>query len=515
MDIALSVTLGLLFLISGFASLMLLYRMCGYTTGLTEGKPVDLDLAPEHLRRLHWIFLIIFSVLYAVMMVEMLPRLWNYQVELPARSAIHVCLGFLIGVLLLVELLILRVFKHLQLFVPQIATLVMGCTVLLLGLSVPGALREYGLARGQVGGGVYSVENRARVSRLLPLAEMPPDAPLAELSTVESLRHGRELLATKCVECHDLKTILAQPRPPAGWWRTVERMAEKPTFEEPMATREMYDVTAYLIAITGDLQRSARQQREQKLKQQQAIVADGDNAAAPPPYDAAAAEKAYTNICSQCHELAEVDKKPPTTAREVKEVIERMVADNGMSAPPADLDLTYAFMVRKFAPGEVATAPATLGAAVGAEVKAAMGGGNAPDVNQPEGPSDPEPTDAPPPEPAPSDTSDKPAPTDPAKPAEPAKPKPKPAPAKPTIDGKPPYMKFCAPCHEASGAGKPGLKSKNIPDMTAKDWQKKHSKAAVIKAIKVGVPGTVMKSFEAKLKPEEIDAVAAFIKKMK
>ena len=66
MDIALSVTLGLLFLISGFASLMLLYRMCGYTKGLTEGKAVDLDLAPEGLRRLHMIFLIIFTALYAV-----------------------------------------------------------------------------------------------------------------------------------------------------------------------------------------------------------------------------------------------------------------------------------------------------------------------------------------------------------------------------------------------------------------------------------------------------------------
>lgn len=512
MDIALSVTLGLLFLISGFASLLLLYKMCGYTEGLTEGKPVDFERAPFGLRRLHMIFLIVFAALYAAMMVEMVPRLWNYQVELPPRSAMHVCLGFLIGVLLTIELLILRVFKHLSLFVPQIATTIMGCTVLLLGLSVPGALREYGLARGQVGGGVYSVENRARVSRLLPLAELPPEAPLAELSTVEALRHGREVLATKCVVCHDLKTILAQPRPPAGWWRTVERMNEKPTFDEPMSDRELWDVTAYLIGITGDLQRSARQQREQKLRQQQAIAvaADGDAPAAP-PYDAAAAEKAYTNVCSQCHELAEVDKKPPTTAKEVQEVIERMVADNGMSAPPAEVDLIYAFMLRKFAPGEVATAPATLGAAVGADVKAAMGGANAPDVERPSEPTEPaEPTEQPS-EPAPSDTSEKPA-GEPAKPEAKAKPK---APAKPAIDGKPLYMKLCAACHEASGAGKPGLKSKNIPDMTAKDWQKKHSKAAVIKAIKVGVPGTVMKSFEAKLKPEEIDAVAAFIKKMR
>lgn len=513
MDIALSVTLGLLFLISGFASLLLLFRILGYTEGLTEGKPPVLEHAPDHLRRLHGIFLAVFAILYLVMMVEMVPRLWNYQVELPPRSAVHVCVGFLIGVLLLVELTILRFFKHLTMYVPLLATSQLGCVVLLLGLSVPGALREYGLARGTVGGGVYSVENRARVSRLLPLAELPPEAPIAELSTVEALRAGREVLATKCVVCHDLKTILAQPRPPAGWWRTVERMADKPTFSDPLTERELYDVTAYLIAITGDLQRSARQQREQRLKQQQAIAAADGPAAAAPPYDAAAAQKAYETICAQCHELAEVDKKPPTTAREVKDVIERMVADNGMSAPAAELDLVYAYMLRKFAPGEVATAPPTLGAAVGAEVQAAIGGGDAPDVNKPAAAGEPDAEPAEQPEPAPGDSPDAPPAEAAGKPAAPAKPKPKPA--KPAIDGKPLYLKFCAPCHEADGRGKPGLKSKNIPDMTDKAWQKKNSKAAVIKAIKLGTPGTVMKSFEAKLRPEEIEAVAVFVKKLR
>lgn len=504
MNVALSVTLGLVFLISGIASVALLFKILGYTEGLTEGKTPALENAPPHLRRLHTIFLAVFAVLYLVMMVVMVPRLWNYQVELPPRSAVHVCLAFLLGVLLAVEIAILRVFRHLVMWVPMLAAASLGCAVLLLGLSVPSALREYGLARGQVGGGVFSVENRARVSRLLPLAEMPPEAPLAELSTVDALAAGREVLVTKCVVCHDLKTVLAQPRPPAGWWRTVERMAEKPTFDDPMTERELYDVTAYLIGITGDLQRSARQQREQKLRQQQAIAVDADAPAA--PYDEAAAQKAYETACSQCHELADVDKKPPTTAKEVKELIERMVSDNGMTAAPKELDLAYAYMLRKFAPGEVATAPPTLGAAVGAEVQAAMGGGNAPDVNQPTEPAEPtepvEPTE--PTEPAPTDTKE---------PA-PAKPKPKP-PAKPTIDGKPLYIKFCAPCHEADGRGKPGLKSKNIPDMTDKAWQKKNSKAAVVKALKVGVPGTVMKSFEAKLKPEELDAVAAFVKKLR
>lgn len=509
MDIALSVTLGLLFVLAGFASVFLLFRMWGHL----DARAPDLTQAPRGLARLHGIFFLIYAALYAVMMVEMIPRLWAYQIELPPRSAVHVSLGFFIGALVIVKLAILHVFRHLASFLPQLSTVMLGCTILLLGLSIPGGLREYGLARGQVGGGVYSVENRERVARLLPLAELPAEAPLPELSTEAALRHGREVLATKCVVCHDLKTILAQPRSPSGWWHIVERMAEKPTFDVPMTERELFEVSAYLIAITGELQKSARQQRAERLKQQQTIGAD-DPAAAAAPYDAVAAQKAYETVCSQCHDLADVDKKPPTSAREIKEVIERMVADNGMSAPPRDLDLAYAFMLRKFAPGEAATAPPTLGAAVGAEVAAAMGGGNAPDVAKPEDPeAAPEDTPPTPDDDTPDDKHDDDKHDD--KHDDKPRPKPAPKPAKPALDGKPLYLKFCAPCHEADGKGKPGLKSKNIPDMTDKGWQKKHGKAAVIKALKVGVPGTVMKSFEAKLKPEELDAVAAFVKKLR
>ncbi|HEY8376079.1 MAG TPA: hypothetical protein VIK91_06300, partial [Nannocystis sp.] len=340
MEIALSVTLGLIYLLSGFASLFLLLKLWGWPDGHQEG----LSQAPRHLVRLHDIFLTVFALLYVVMMAVMLPRLWTYQVELPPRSVVHVCLAFMIGVFLLVELAIYRVFRrYLMVWLPVLSTVTVGCSVLLLGLSIPGALREYGLARSSLGGSVYSDENRERLARLLPLAELPPDAPLAELTSVEALRHGRDVLATKCVVCHDLKTVLVQPRTPAGWWRTVERMADKPTFDDPLTERELYDVTAYLIAITGDLQRSARQQREQKLRQQQAL-APADPGAPTPAYDEAAAQKAYETRCSECHDLAEVDKKPPTSAREVKDLIERMVADNGMIAPAAELDLVYAYM---------------------------------------------------------------------------------------------------------------------------------------------------------------------------
>ena len=85
----------------------------------------------------------------------------------------------------------------------------------------------------------------------------------------------------------------------------------------------------------------------------------------------------------------------------------------------------------------------------------------------------------------------------------------------PAIDGKPLYDAKCKVCHAADGKGTAAMKKNNIPDMSDKGWQGKHSKASVNKAVTNGIDGTKMKSFKDKLKPEEIDAVAAYVKKLK
>lgn len=87
--------------------------------------------------------------------------------------------------------------------------------------------------------------------------------------------------------------------------------------------------------------------------------------------------------------------------------------------------------------------------------------------------------------------------------------------AAPAIDGKPLYDSKCKVCHAADGKGTEAMKKNKIPDMTVADWQTKHDKASVVKAITDGVDGTKMKSFKEKLKPEEIEAVAVYVKGMK
>ncbi len=83
------------------------------------------------------------------------------------------------------------------------------------------------------------------------------------------------------------------------------------------------------------------------------------------------------------------------------------------------------------------------------------------------------------------------------------------------IDGKPLYEAKCKSCHAIDGKGTEAMKKKDIPDMTDKGWQTAHSKAKVIDAVTKGIDGTPMKSFKDKLKAEEIEAIAVYVKKLK
>jgi cytochrome c553 len=489
MQLALSLTLGLLFLVTAFAAVFLMFHLWGYPFD----KATRTSAAPPALMRLHRVLGWVYLILYIVMMSEMVPRLWEYQVELPPRTVVHMILGITIGVVLLIKISILRFFRHLEEWMPALGVTLLSCTILLSGLSVPFALREFSLARSAVGGGVYSDENRERVAKLLPQAEMPPEADLAALVQVTALQEGREVLSTKCVVCHDLKTILVQPRTPSGWWKTVERMASKPSFSEPMTEQELYVVTAYLIAISGDLQRSVKERKAKEEKRAEAVAEvklEGGAAPPPgtgaggsdlPPFDAALAAKTYEKMCSQCHELKDIEATPPKDSEEIKNVIIRMIAVNGLEAKKEELDLVYLHMVSKFAGGKLVQAKEP-------EKKPeppVPAGALAPEASPPAGENPKEVAEAP---------ASKPA----AKPKEKA----------PAIDGKPLYDKFCKSCHAPDGKGSAAMQKKNIPDLT------KLSSGKIVAGMKNGVPGTLMKDFKAKLSAAEMAAVAAYAKKL-
>ena len=77
----------------------------------------------------------------------------------------------------------------------------------------------------------------------------------------------------------------------------------------------------------------------------------------------------------------------------------------------------------------------------------------------------------------------------------------------------------CASCHGAEGKGdtEKGQKLK-VPDFSSAPWQKKFSDDDIKKTINEGVHETKdgvkkeMDAFKEKLKPEQIDALAAYIR---
>ncbi len=348
LDVVFSASLGILFLVVGMAAVFLMF----YLWGFPFDDKTRTSAAPPSLMRLHRILGYLYFVIYVVMMCEMVPRMWSYQVEMPARTVAHMVFGMGIGIVLLVKISILRFFRHFEEWMPYLGTSLLWFTIILAGLSMPHAFREMAMASDVSGGDAYGQENRDRLAKLLPVAGLPEEAPLAELVTVESLQAGRRVLLQKCVVCHDLKTVLIRPRSPSDWVNTVERMAIKPAFSEPITDLEQWQASAYLIAISRELQKSARDRRQEesdKKAAQDAMTPTGDPAAPAAQFDEKKAQATYETVCSQCHELSDVDKAPPRTAEEVSSVIKRMIDENDLKAEKADLEMIEWYMKRKFA----------------------------------------------------------------------------------------------------------------------------------------------------------------------
>jgi mono/diheme cytochrome c family protein len=99
---------------------------------------------------------------------------------------------------------------------------------------------------------------------------------------------------------------------------------------------------------------------------------------------------------------------------------------------------------------------------------------------------------------------------------EPVKPPPdKPEPEKPEpvakVNGKPIFEAKCKSCHGIDGKGDTTIGKKvDIPSLSKTSL----SKSKIVSVVESGVPDTKMKAYKDKLSKEEIDAVAAYVKKL-
>ena len=351
--------LGIAFWVVGLANTLLMFKLWSY--------PFDherlVSSAPRSLMFVHRALGYVFVAIYVILMVQMVPRLWAYQVELPARTVAHLVMGIGIGAVLLVKILVVRFFRHLEsATAPLLGIAIFVGTTILIGLSAPHALREAYLSRHAAGGTDLGARGVDRVKALMPGAGLPASIPVHQIASPAGLSQGRSVLLKKCVQCHDLRTVLAKPRTPEGWVDIVRRMAERSVFD-PISDKEQWYAAAYLVAISPDLQKSVSLKRQQERTQ---VPPERIRRPAAPPkaprqapadtFDLRKAQSAFESTCNGCHSLSNVDQAPPKSEAAARDLVARMV-DNGLSADQATLEQVVAYLTRKYGTAQTDRAP--------------------------------------------------------------------------------------------------------------------------------------------------------------
>ena len=131
-----------------------------------------------------------------------------------------------------------------------------------------------------------------------------------------------------------MRTLLARPRTRQNWHSTMVRMVDRAKLVSPMTEDEQWAVTAYMVAISPDLQRSAAKQREvegQEAAAGEAALSLAEVGEENGDYDADQARTLVETQCSLCHPFALVGATPPASGEAAREPVQRMFK-NGMMA---------------------------------------------------------------------------------------------------------------------------------------------------------------------------------------
>jgi hypothetical protein len=214
MSTTLSMWLGIAFVVFAVVATILQAWLWSFPMVPDPGgpDPNGRSTAPRFWTQMHRLLGGLYVLIYVVLMVEMIPRLWEYQVELPARTVMHAVMGIVIGVMLVAKIAIIRWFQHFGTSLPALGLGLLAATIVLATLSIPFAVRAHDF------GAITTAENVERVKRVLN--DIPWEDATKErvdaLVTADAFAAGQRVLAGKCTDCHDIRTILQRPRSGEG-----------------------------------------------------------------------------------------------------------------------------------------------------------------------------------------------------------------------------------------------------------------------------------------------------------
>jgi len=195
--------MGAAFLALGVLNAALGAKMWGYPWD--EVKRVS--AAPRWLTLLHRLIGVTYLILYVLLMVRMVPRLWQYGTLSPF-AAVHAFLGVAIGVVLVVKLATLRFFHHFEKAVPALGGALLLLTVLTVALPLAKAAQRAQSAPTSSASAPPPATAIAPASTSSGPA-VPPEAAAAVPSS-DAFAPVAALLADRCTVCH------SGPKPPKG-----------------------------------------------------------------------------------------------------------------------------------------------------------------------------------------------------------------------------------------------------------------------------------------------------------
>jgi hypothetical protein len=176
--------------------------------------------APKIPTRIHRGLGYVFIAAYLVLLVQMVPRAWEFRVANPV-SVVHGTLGFLIGLMLTFKIAVIRRLHRFGPRLPWIGGTLAATTLLVSALGVIPAWMV-----------------------VQPLRPVPPH-----------LEAGRSVVASKCTQCHGA-SIIASEREDARKWdrltREMQRFSLRIPGKEAISEEERVAATAYLARVLGE-----------------------------------------------------------------------------------------------------------------------------------------------------------------------------------------------------------------------------------------------------------------------
>jgi mono/diheme cytochrome c family protein len=296
---------GIAFVALGVAAALLMLHLWGYPFD----EKTQTSSAPKSLELLHRALGYAYAITYVIIMVRMVPRLWLWPEELPARSIAHAVLGVAIGAVLLTKILVIRFFPYFRRYLHVFGISLLVLTLTALALPLAFAVREWHLARAN---GSASARTAAE-ARLATVPDIAAEA--ARLASADGLAAGREAFLRDCMQCHDTRAALQAPRTAAEWLRTTARMAEKSAASPDYRAIRREDavaIAAYLTNIRGRDAAPAKAAAPPASAPAPSTPPTRDGPAAAPapdpapasavsPVDAGAIDALLAENCAMCH----------------------------------------------------------------------------------------------------------------------------------------------------------------------------------------------------------------------